>query len=87
MGETPKQAPVPDYGSTLVWSDDDERNTKMLLNKFGGDVDKALKRFFESGGGTDYAYARSLSVRFAKPLGLTEVDFMKRYRQWRRGNL
>jgi len=74
----------PDHGATLVWSDDDEKNVKALLAKYGGDPNGALKRFFESAG-TDYAAARGLSVRFAKPFGISEVEFMKRYRRWRKG--
>jgi len=84
--DEPKK-PEPDYGSTLVWSNDDERNVKMLLAKFGGNPTEALKRFFTSAGGTDYQYARSLSVRFASRFGMTEVEFMKLYRRWRRGTL
>lgn len=76
---------VPDYGSTLVWSNDDQRSVEMLLRKYNGDVDAALKRLFEAGGGTDYAWARQLSVRFANTFGLNEAEFMTKYRRWRRG--
>ena len=82
-----QQKPEPDYGSTLVWSNDDERNTKRLLNKYGGDMEQALKRLFISGGGTDYQNARSLSLRFASRFGITEANFMKLYRRWRQGKL
>jgi hypothetical protein len=82
-----QRKPEPDHGASLVWSDDDERNVATLIAKFGGDVNEALKRFFTSGGGTDYSYARILSVRFASRFGMTEVDFMRAYRQWRKGKL
>ncbi len=86
MDENKEQhAPEPDYESTLVWSDDDERNVGLLLKTCGGDVDEALKRLFQSGGGTDYASARLLSIRFAKSMGLSEVEFMQKYRRWKKG--
>jgi hypothetical protein len=78
---------VPDYGSTSVWSDDDKKNTDTLIKKYEGDLNGAMKRLFESGGGTDYATARVLSARFAESFKLTEVEFMKLYRKWRRGKL
>lgn len=82
-----QRKPEPDYGSTLVWSNDDERNIKWLLDKVSGDTKEAVKRLFISGGGTSYQTARALSVRFAARFGMTEVEFMKLYRQWRQGKL
>jgi len=82
-----QQKPEPDYGSTLVWSNDDERNVNMLLANFEGNIKEAVRRLFVSGGGTSYQYARVLSVRFASRFGISEVDFMKLYRHWRQGKL
>ena len=77
-------APQPDHGSTLVWSNDDQKNGQKLLEKYNGDANEALKRLFETGG-TEYAEARRLSGRFAKIFGVDDLEFMKRYRRWRRG--
>ncbi len=74
----------PDYGSSLVWSNDDQRSIRLLLDKYEGNLDEALKRLFQSGG-TDYASARQLSVRLSAPLGLTEAEFMQKYRRWKKG--
>lgn len=87
MNEEKNKEVIPDHGSTLKWSNDDEKSTKLLVNKYDGNIDGALKRFFESGGGTDYASARVLSIRFAISFGISEVEFMKIYRRWRKGQL
>jgi hypothetical protein len=74
----------PDHGSTTVWSDDDEKNVKLLLERYGGDFNESIKAFFRAGG-TEYLDARRLSVRFAGRFGLTPIEFMKKYRRWRKG--
>lgn len=75
---------VPDYGTTLVWSNDDERSISLLLESTGQDLDKAVAKLFRAGN-TSYAQARSLSERVATGFGLTPVEFMKKYRAWRQG--
>jgi hypothetical protein len=76
----------PDYGSTLVWSNDDKRNVAMLLEKNGGSVDAALKALFQAGN-TSYQQALDLSTRFGPAFGMSATDFMKKYRLWRKGCL
>ncbi len=76
----------PDYRSTTVWSNDDQKNVSMLLEKHGGNVDKAVGSFFRAGS-TTYKEARLLSARFGPAFGMTPTDFMKKYRAWRKGNL
>lgn len=80
------QEEQPDYGSTLVWSNDDSKNVAILLKQHDGNVDQALKRLFTAGS-TNYETALRISGRFAPYFGITPVDFMKKYRLWRKGKL
>ena len=76
----------PDYGSTTVWSNDDTRNVKLLLEKHDGDVDRALATLFRAGN-TSYKQANHISGIFAPLFGITQVEFMNKYRAWRRGQI
>jgi hypothetical protein len=82
-----KPKPAPDHGSTLVWSDDDEKGVRLLLKAANGNIDTALAKFFKAGGGPNVKTARKLAKRYCTPFGISEVEFMRKYRAWKRGNL
>ena len=64
---------------------DDEQRNKVydLLYKYDQDMQRAIEALF--GGSCSYKTARQLSVSFAKHFGLSEADFMRYYRWWRKG--
>lgn len=82
----PDEIPVPDYGSTPVWSNDRDKWTKELIAKNDGSIDKSLKALFRAGF-CSYQQARILAETFAKNFGLTQSEFMQKYRVWRKGGL
>lgn len=79
--------PDPDYGSSLVWSTENSAavGAATLLKKHSGNVDNALRALF--GHSCDYSSARLYAEALAAHFGLTVIDFMKKWRLWKKGQL
>lgn len=71
--------------SSLVWSTEDDKKIEALLIRHNGDLDASLKSLFGSSCSAETAVI--VSERYAKHFGLTHVQFMEKYRKWKRGEL
>src|SRR5271157_620888 len=71
--------------SSLVWSTEDAKYVAVLLSRYNGDLNVSLKALFGSSCSVEMAVR--VSERYAQQFGLTHMEFMSKYRKWKKGEL
>ncbi len=75
----------PDHGSSPIWSTEDSGKVSALLQKYDGDLNKSLKALF--GSACSLGTAHKLAVTLAPHFGITTIEFLSKYRRWKKGQL
>jgi hypothetical protein len=83
MTEDSQRNSEPD--SSLVWSTEDVKNVAVLLSRYNGDLNASLKALFGSSCSVETAVR--VSERYAQQFGLTHMEFMSKYRKWKKDQL